>query len=159
MIDLTDGNDNVVDLTVDKAPSPKTSTVNTSINIYSIAAKRRKKEAETRSKTSGSSLSKLPRVNEIHHTKDNNLMGSGNKEAPDFGAIHSLVESGSSCKDTRPTNAANSVNGDAHDSMDTSDSQRPVLTRFQHLTRFTRKKANGFISARTRNTPLVSCLQ
>lgn len=121
-------------------------------------AKRQKREAETRSKASGSSLSNLPRTNvtnKIQHIRDNNLVDSGrDKEAPDFGAVHSPVEPGSS---SRPENGANSINDDAHDTMDTSDSQRPVLTRFQHLTRFTRKKANGFISARVRNTPLVSC--
>lgn len=152
----------MVDLTVDEAPSPKTSTANTSVNIYNVLAKRQKRGTDSRSKLIGSSLRK-PRTDtrsELEHTRDDNI--GINKEAPDFEVVRSSGDDNSDIRENRApavvVNGNSSVNDDAIqevDSMETSGSQRPKLSRFQ---RFTQRKANGFISARiTRAVSWSSC--
>lgn len=152
-------NDDVVDLTDDKPPSPKTS-------IFSVlSAKRQKRGTDTRNKASGIAVSNSSRksrtdtANEVQHTKDNNMVDSGKiTEAPDFEVLHSSDEYGFNARENRPPagaeNDASSVNDDTLQySMETSDSQRPMLARFR---RFSRRNANGFISARVTNKPAVS---
>ena len=144
-IDLTD--DNVVDLTADDKAvptAPNTSTANnTSINIYDVLSKR-KRGSDKRSKVNS-------KTNATNKTKNNT--GIDNKEAHDITC--SSREPGPSGKSSNngPVGADNSVNDitsqEHSDSMDTSDSQRPVLTRFRH---FTRRDAHGFMSARVKCT-------
>ena len=163
-IDLT--NDDVVDLTtVTKAPSPKPSAANTSI-FRVLQAKRQKRGNDAKSKASITSLSSSSgrkptgTVNERQHTKDSNVGDTAKgTEAPDFELVRSLDECNSSIRGGRPLvageNSASSLNDGAAqelNSMDISDSQRPKLTRFQ---RFSRRKTNGFISARTTRTSIV----
>ena len=163
-IDLT--NDDVVDLTtVTKPPSPKPSTVNTSI-FSVLQAKRQKRGIDAKSKASTTSLSSgsgrkpTDTANERQHTKDNNVVDTAKvTEAPDFELMHSSDECSTSVRGGRPPAAgekgASSVTDGAAqevNSMDISDSQRPVLTRFQ---RFSRRKTNGFMSARTIRTSIV----
>ena len=141
----------MVDLTVDEAPSPKTSTANTSVNIYNVLAKRQKRGTDTRSKLTGNShrKSRTDTTSELEQTGDNDV-GKG-IEAPDFEVVHSSGDNNSNARGNRAPavvdNGNNFVNDAIQevDSMETSDSQRPKLSRFQ---RFTRRKANGFISAR-----------
>ena len=137
-----------MDLTVDEAPSPKTSTANTGVNIYNIlSAKRRKRGADTRSKLSLSGKkSELDTTGEVEHTEENSN-GKG-KEAPDFEVLHPSDDITRDNRAVTVDNGNSSVNDNTLqevDSMETSDSQRPKLSRFR---RFTRRTANGFISAR-----------
>ena len=172
-IDLTN-DDDVVDLTMNKVPSPKAVT-NTS--IFSILqAKRQKRGNDAKSKASTTSLTKASTTslssnrkptgttNERQPTKDNNLLDRAKStEAADFELMHSLDECSSSVRDGRPPptaeDGASSVNDGAaqeFSSMDVSDSQRPVLSRFQRFSR--RKTKSGFISARVTRTLSVSFL-
>lgn len=172
-IDLTN-DDDVVDLTMNKAPSPKAVT-NTS--IFSILqAKRQKRGNDAKGKASTTSLTKASTTslscnnrkptgttNERQPTKDNNLLDRAKStEAPDFELMYSLDECSSSVRDGRPPPTAeggvSSVNDGAaqeFSSMDVSDSQRPVLSRFQRFSR--RKTKSGFISARVTRTSSVKC--
>ena len=150
-----------MDLTVDEAPS-KTSTVNTSVNIYNVlSAKRQKRGTDTRSKLTGGSLSgrRTNTTSEVHHTEDNS--NGKSKEAPDFDVVDLSSDDNFNARDNRAPAAVASgnsfVNDDVRevDSIETSDSQRPKLSRFQ---RFTRRTVNGFISARVASTTAVSQL-
>ena len=173
-IDLTNDDDDLVDLTMNKAPSPKAVT-NTS--IFSILqAKRQKRGNDAKGKARTTSLTKASTTslgsnnrkstgttNERQPTKDNNLLDRAKStEAPDFELMHSLDECSSSVRDGRPPPTAedgvSSVNDGAaqeFSSMDVSDSQRPVLSRFQRFSR--RKTKGGFISARVTRTSSVKC--
>lgn len=131
-----------------------------------MSAKRQKKGTDKRSKASGSSLSSSEKsrtdaTNTVKVTKDNGVVANGkNTEALDFGALHTADEHDSNASDNREPRGAgnnvNSVNDDMLqelDSMETSSSQRPMLSRFQ---RFSQRKRNGFISARVTRTSVVS---
>ena len=173
-IDLTnDNDDDVVDLTMNKTPSPKAVT-NTS--IFSILqAKRQKRGNDAKSKATTTSLTKASTTslssnrkptgttNERQPTKDNNLLDAAKStEATDFELMHSLDECSSSVRDGRPpptaedgVSSVNDVAAQEFSSMDVSDSQRPVLSRFQRFSR--RKTKSGFISARVTRTSSVKC--
>lgn len=141
----------MVDLTVDEAPSPKTSTANTSINIYNVLAKRQKRGTDTRSKLTGSSLRKQRTdiTSQLEQIEDNDIGES--KEAADFEVIRSSGDNSSNARDNRAPTVLDNGNSSVNDAiqevdpMETNDSQRPRLSRFQ---RFTRRTGNGFISAR-----------
>ena len=103
----------------------------------------------------------MPRItNDAHHTTTKDSSSGESRKASHSEIIHSSDETGSTSDSKAPVvdiSASSSVNDGALqqvDSMETSDSQRPVLSRFQ---RFTRRKTNGFISARITNTTTVSC--
>ena len=113
--------------------------------------------------TEGSSSRKsIPHItNEAHHTTAKDSSNVESRRTPHSEIVPSSDEIGSTSGDSKAPvvdiSASASVNDGALqqvDSMETSDSQRPVLSRFQ---RFTRRKTNGFISARITNTTTVSC--